>query len=164
MKRIGTARKPLAKSLHDRIDVELQQIQENRALVRSFFRAQSVSYIRECHKRASTHHRSNAIFAPAQSAYQNEDGLNTEVDRLAWISTERNSPHKKFARMLIFSNLLTQSCYANRYADSSISLRLLAHRLLDSGHFGAPRGAKTLRAGVYQNTNLPASAGIFPES
>ena len=110
------------------------------------------------------HHRSNVIFAPAQSAYQNEDGLNTEVDRLAWISTERNSPHKKFARMLIFSNLLTQSCYANRYADSSISLRLLAHRLLDSGHFGAPRGAKTLRAGVYQNTNLPASAGIFPES
>ena len=38
---------PLAKgeSLHDRIDVELQQIQENRALVRSFFRAETVSYI-----------------------------------------------------------------------------------------------------------------------
>ena len=50
MKRIGTARKPLAKSLHDRIDVELQQIQENRALVRSFLRAQSVSYIRDSHK------------------------------------------------------------------------------------------------------------------
>jgi hypothetical protein len=47
MKRTGTARKPLAKgeSLHDRIDVELQQIQENRALVRSFFRAEHVSYI-----------------------------------------------------------------------------------------------------------------------
>jgi transposase len=47
MKRTGTARKPLAKgeSLHNRIDVELQQIQENRALVRSFFRAESVSYI-----------------------------------------------------------------------------------------------------------------------
>ena len=47
MKRTGPARKPLAKgdSLHDRIDVELQQIQENRALVRSFFRAESVSYI-----------------------------------------------------------------------------------------------------------------------
>lgn len=47
MKRTGTARKPLAKgeSLHDRIDVELQQIQENRALVRSFFRAETVSYI-----------------------------------------------------------------------------------------------------------------------
>jgi transposase len=39
MKRTGTARKPLEKgeSLHDRIDVELRQIQENRALVRSFF-------------------------------------------------------------------------------------------------------------------------------
>jgi transposase len=47
MKRTGPARKPLAKgdSLHDRIDVELQQIQENRALVRSFFRAEYVSYI-----------------------------------------------------------------------------------------------------------------------
>jgi len=47
MKRTGPARKPLAKGdpLHDRIDVELQQIQENRALVRSFFRAESVSYI-----------------------------------------------------------------------------------------------------------------------
>lgn len=47
MKRTGTARSPLAKgeSLHDRIDVELLQIQKNRALVRSFFRAESVSYI-----------------------------------------------------------------------------------------------------------------------
>ena len=47
MKRTGTARKPLAKgeSLHNRIDVELQQIQKNRALVRSFFQAESVSYI-----------------------------------------------------------------------------------------------------------------------
>jgi transposase len=47
MKRTGTARSPLAKgeSLHDRIDVELLRIQENRALVRSFFRAETVSYI-----------------------------------------------------------------------------------------------------------------------
>lgn len=47
MKRTGTARSPLAKgdSLHDRIDAELLQIQQNRTLVRSFFRAESVSYI-----------------------------------------------------------------------------------------------------------------------
>jgi transposase len=47
MKKTGTARSPLAKgeSLHDRIDVELLRIQENRALVRSFFRAETVSYI-----------------------------------------------------------------------------------------------------------------------
>jgi transposase len=47
MKRTGTAKSPLIKgeSLHDRIDVELSNIQRNRALVRSFFRAQSVSYI-----------------------------------------------------------------------------------------------------------------------
>jgi transposase len=47
MKRTGTARSPLAKgeSLHDRIDVELLLIQQNRALVRSFFKAESVSYI-----------------------------------------------------------------------------------------------------------------------
>jgi len=47
LKRTGTARKPLAKgdSLHDRVDAELKEIQENGALVRSFFRAESVSYI-----------------------------------------------------------------------------------------------------------------------
>ena len=47
MKRTGTARSPLAKgeSLHDRIDAELLQIKRNPALVRSFFKAESVSYI-----------------------------------------------------------------------------------------------------------------------
>src|SRR3984893_9147168 len=47
IKRSRTARSPLVngESLHDRIDVELLQIQQNRALVRSFFRAESVSYI-----------------------------------------------------------------------------------------------------------------------
>jgi transposase len=47
MKRSGTARSPLAKgeSLHDRIDAQLLQIQRNRALVRSFFRAEHVAYI-----------------------------------------------------------------------------------------------------------------------
>jgi transposase len=47
MKRTGTAKRPLAKgeSLHDRIDAELLEIQRNAALIRSFFKAQSVSYI-----------------------------------------------------------------------------------------------------------------------
>jgi len=47
MKRTGTAKSPLVKgeSLHDRIDVELLEIQRNPSLVRSFFRADSVSYI-----------------------------------------------------------------------------------------------------------------------
>jgi transposase len=47
MKRTGTAKSPLAKgeSLHDRIDVELLEIQRNPCLVRSFFRTDSVSYI-----------------------------------------------------------------------------------------------------------------------
>jgi len=47
MKRTGTAKRPLAKgeSLHDRIDAELLEIQRNSALVRSFFKAKSVSYI-----------------------------------------------------------------------------------------------------------------------
>jgi transposase len=47
MKRTGTAKSPLAKgeSLHDRIDVELLEIQRNPRLIRSFFRADSVSYI-----------------------------------------------------------------------------------------------------------------------
>jgi len=47
MKRTGTARSPLAKgdSLHDRIDEELLNIRRNSALVRSFFKADNVSYI-----------------------------------------------------------------------------------------------------------------------
>src|SRR6266699_3556946 len=47
MKRTGTARSPMAKgeSLHDRIDEELFQIKWNPALVRSFFKADDVSYI-----------------------------------------------------------------------------------------------------------------------
>jgi transposase len=47
MKRTGTAKRPLAKgeSLHDRIDAELLKIQRNSALVCSFFKAESVSYI-----------------------------------------------------------------------------------------------------------------------
>jgi len=47
MKRTGTAKSPLAKgeSLHDRIDVELLEIQKNPRLILSFFRTESVSYI-----------------------------------------------------------------------------------------------------------------------
>ena len=49
MKRTGTAKNPLAKgeSLHDRIDVELLEIQRNPSLVRSFFRTESVAYIND---------------------------------------------------------------------------------------------------------------------
>jgi len=47
MKRTGTAKSPLAKgdSLLDRIDEQLFQIRRNPALVRSFFKAEGVSYI-----------------------------------------------------------------------------------------------------------------------
>ena len=47
MKRTGTAKRPLAsnESLQDRVESDLFNIQRNRALVRSFFRAPDVSYI-----------------------------------------------------------------------------------------------------------------------
>jgi transposase len=47
MKRTGTAKKPLRKGdqLQSRIDADLQAIQHNPKLVRSFFRAPSVAYI-----------------------------------------------------------------------------------------------------------------------
>lgn len=47
VKRTGTAKKPLnaGESLQDRIEVDLQAVQDNRALVRSFFKAPSVAYI-----------------------------------------------------------------------------------------------------------------------
>ena len=48
LRRTRTARSPLAKgdSLHDRIDDQLFQIRWNPALVRSFFKAEDVSYIK----------------------------------------------------------------------------------------------------------------------
>ena len=47
VKRTGTARSPLAAgdSLQDRIEADLQAVQANPALVRSFFKAPSVDYI-----------------------------------------------------------------------------------------------------------------------
>jgi transposase len=47
MKRTGTAKRPLAANelLQDRIEADLIEIQKNRPLVRSFFKAPDVSYI-----------------------------------------------------------------------------------------------------------------------
>jgi transposase len=47
VKRTGTAKSPLAsgESLQDRIEADLQAVQKNPALVRSFFKAPSVAYI-----------------------------------------------------------------------------------------------------------------------
>ena len=47
VKRTGTAKRPLnaGEVLQDRIEVDLQAVQDNPALVRSFFKAPSVAYI-----------------------------------------------------------------------------------------------------------------------
>ena len=47
VKRTGTAKSPLAfgELLQDRIDADLQAVQADSALIRSFFRAPSVAYI-----------------------------------------------------------------------------------------------------------------------
>ena len=47
VKRTGTAKRPLrsGESLQDRIEADLQAVQNDRALVKSFFRAPSVAYI-----------------------------------------------------------------------------------------------------------------------
>src|SRR5258708_369385 len=67
---------------------------------------------------------------------------------LAWISTDRNWPHKTPSRMPIFRVLSHRCCDAKGYADNPIALRLLAHRLCDSGSFRDPRGDSRLRMGV----------------
>lgn len=50
VKRTGTARRPLQKGekLRERIDSELATVRDNPKLVRSFFQAPSVAYIRDC--------------------------------------------------------------------------------------------------------------------
>ena len=47
VKRTGTAKRPLnaGEVLQDRIEVDLQAVQDNPALVRSFFKAPSLAYI-----------------------------------------------------------------------------------------------------------------------
>ena len=50
LKRTGTARRPLQKGekLAGRIDSQLATVQDDRKLIRSFFKAPSVAYIRDC--------------------------------------------------------------------------------------------------------------------
>jgi transposase len=50
VKRTGAARQPLQKGeqLRDRIDAQLAAVRDDRTLVRSFFQAPSVAYIRDC--------------------------------------------------------------------------------------------------------------------
>ena len=50
VKRTGTARRPLqqGEKLRERIDAELTAVRDNPKLVRSFFQAPSVAYIRDC--------------------------------------------------------------------------------------------------------------------
>ena len=50
VKRTGTARRPLqhGEKLRERIDAELAAVRDNPNLVRSFFQAPSVAYIRDC--------------------------------------------------------------------------------------------------------------------
>ncbi len=47
MKRVGTAKRPLAhgQSLQDRIEADLLDIQNNPALIRAFFKATELAYI-----------------------------------------------------------------------------------------------------------------------
>lgn len=50
VKRTGVARRPLRKAeqLKEKVDKQLADIQERPELVRSFFNAPSVAYIRDC--------------------------------------------------------------------------------------------------------------------
>jgi transposase len=50
VKRTGVARRPLRKGEHlkEKVDKQLVDIQERPELVRSFFNAPSVAYIRDC--------------------------------------------------------------------------------------------------------------------
>ena len=50
VKRTGTARRPLqqGEKLRERIDEELAAVRDDPKLVRSFFQAPSVAYIRDC--------------------------------------------------------------------------------------------------------------------
>ena len=83
---------------------------------------------------------------------------------LAWISTERNSPHTMLAQTPILESFRPWDYYAKRCADNPISRRHLVRRLHDSGHFRDPRGEKTSRRALYRCTDLPNDWREIPES
>ena len=72
---------------------------------------------------------------------------------LAWISTERDLPNMALGQIPHFQVPSLQNYYA-KWCSNRIALRLLVHRLHDSGQFWGLRGEEMLGAGLYQCTNL----------
>src|SRR2546427_366886 len=86
---------------------------------------------------------------------------------LAWISTERNSPHTMSLESTIFRAFRSEiavTCYANWCADSIVARRHFALSRFDFRSFRASVGKITPGRGGYQRTNLPYMNEGIPES
>src|SRR5271157_1886580 len=83
---------------------------------------------------------------------------------LAWISTERNSPHIMSLKSTNFSGISFRTCYAHWCADSLVARRHFALSRFDFRSFRVSVGKMTPGRGGYQSTNLPYTNEQIPES
>jgi hypothetical protein len=84
--------------------------------------------------------------------------------QLAWISTERNSPHIMSLKSTNFSGISFRTCYARWCADSLVARRHFALSRFDFRSFRVSVGKMTPGRGGYQSTNLPYTNEQIPES
>ena len=90
-----------------------------------------------------------------------------EARRLAWISTERNSPYIMSLESTIFRAFrseITVTCHANWCADSLVARRHFALSCFDFRSFRISVGEITPGSGGYQSTNMPYTNERIPES
>ena len=86
---------------------------------------------------------------------------------LAWISTERNSPHIMSLESTIFRasrSETTVTCYVIWCADSLVTRRHFALSRFDFRSFRVSVGKMTPGRGGYQSTKLPYTNERIPES
>src|ERR1700730_6126261 len=83
---------------------------------------------------------------------------------LAWISTERNSPHIMFTQRPIFQPFRPKFRYPKWCSDSLIARRLFASHRYDFPIIGTPTGRMTPGRVVNQSTILANEKQQIPES
>ena len=83
---------------------------------------------------------------------------------LAWISTERKSPHIMSLKSTHFSGISFRTCNARWCADSLVARRHFALSRFDFRSFRVSVGRMTPGRGGYQITNLPYTNEQIPES
>ena len=96
-----------------------------------------------------------------------ESDFSEATGRLAWISTERNSPHIMFTQRPIFQPFRSKTCgirYPIWCSDNGVARSLFASHSIDSPINEGPDWHMTPRRAADQNTILANGKQQIPES